>query len=148
MLALAPRLRRTFALDAIRAPKIEAQCRAATTKRSDGSKRRGETTGSRKERSIDRWLGEEVGIQCTSFSTPPFGGRVAGTTAARTGAHRGLSPAQAQRWTAVFSHGRDTGSAPFGFPPPACFGERSARAVAPARHHRIHNTSCTKDLTE
>jgi hypothetical protein len=48
---------------------------------------------------------------------------------------------------AVSSGGRDTGSAPFGFPSPTCFGERSARALAPARHHRIHNTSNTKDLT-
>jgi hypothetical protein len=148
LLVDAPRLICTFALDAIRAPKIEAECRAATTRRPAGSKRHGKTTGSRKERSIDRRLGGEVGIGCTSFSAPPLGGRVAGTRAARTGAHRALSPATARAWTTASPGTRDTGSARFEAPSPDCFGERFAGASAPVCRNRINLTSCTKDLTE
>jgi hypothetical protein len=105
---------------------------------------------------MDRRLGEEVGIQRTSFSTPPngaprapgLGGRDAGTRARRHAARRASSPAPAWEWTAHAAVWRDTGSAPAVTTPPRLPRRTPRLSSAPAARLRNITASHTKDLTE
>jgi hypothetical protein len=153
----AARLIRTHALDAIRAPKIEAATSAhSTTQRSKEGKRHVGAARGRKDRSMDRRLGEEVGIQRTSFSAPPDGaprapapgGRDAGTRVRRHAARRASSPAPAWEWTAHAAVWRDTGSAPTVTTPPRLPWWTPRPVSAPALRLRNIMASHTKDLTE
>ena len=163
---------RTHALDAIRTLFFEATTSPTATRRTEKrSKRHGETARSRKERSMDRRLGEKGSITRASFSAPPAGpgprssaattprtniaaprtcrgGRDAGARAMRLVAPCAI-PAPASPWPAASTARRDTGSAPAVTPHFTC--SRGRRAPLSRRHATTGTRSVNryrKDLTE
>jgi hypothetical protein len=173
LLADASRESRTHSLDAIRLPKIEAATfTPKTTPPSKRGKRHGEEASSRKDRSMDRRLGEEESIYRAAFSAPPTGtalpcdrprhhaevvhrrrrGRHPGGREAAARVTRGTArcppcQAPAREWTVTETGRRDTGSAPSATPPPDCDRGRRAISTGAARHQRNTIIGQTKDLT-
>lgn len=163
----------THALDAIRTSLFEATTSPVATGGTEKSgTRHGDAARSRKERSMDRRLGEEGSITRASFSAPPAGpgprssvaatprtniaepgtrrgGRDAGARATRLAAQCATSPAPAAGWPAASTDRRDTGSAPIVTPQFAC--SRGRRAPLSRRRVTTGTRSVNryrKDLTE